>query len=295
MHNQLEKTDKIYLSDIAIILVLYKCQLENSESFLSLTKALNNLDETIILEMIVYDNSPSSYFNNKKKIKNWNIKYIHDPTNSGVSKAYNIGAKLTKEINKKWLLLVDQDSVFPNNTFKIYLDALNKYADIQLHCPILRSDTGVVISPAIFKFHRGFSPHRMGPGLKSLDDYSPVNSGICVSVDLFDKVGGYNDDIKLDYSDFYFVDKVKQIDKMFYVIDLTIKHDLSSLVKQSHDAAIMRFNYLCEGAILSSNGIKDKVQAYIVILLRGLKLCIRYKSIDFIEMTFNAIIFNQFR
>ena len=48
------------------------------------------------------------------ELDGFRIHYISDPTNPGVSKAYNVGFELARQLNKKWLLLLDQDTVFPD-------------------------------------------------------------------------------------------------------------------------------------------------------------------------------------
>ena len=55
-------------------------------------------DTSYKLNILVYDNS--------KKSQNYpeNIYYIHDSSNSGVSRAYNKGIELAKKMNKKYCL-----------------------------------------------------------------------------------------------------------------------------------------------------------------------------------------------
>ena len=65
------------------------------------------------MDIVVYDNSPeynTSFIDNEKDNIYFAIHYIADYSNSGVSKAYNITARLGRTLNKKYLLLLDQDT-----------------------------------------------------------------------------------------------------------------------------------------------------------------------------------------
>jgi rhamnosyltransferase len=276
--------------EILIIMVLYNIKLEDSLSFITLSESVD--DDSGPLDILVYDNSPEIQSINNAQFQKWNIHYIHDSSNAGVSFAYNTGAKLAEKLNKDWLLLTDQDSDFPTNSVDKYFDAIIHNKSINLFCPILKTSSNIIISPCVFKFHRAFSLEIMQPGLKSLNDFSPINSGLCISLALFNNAGGYKNAIKLDYSDFYFIEKVKLVVNAFLIIDLVVEHNLSSFEKQSREAVIIRFKYFCDGAILSCDTIKDKIQACVVILRRALKHSIKYKSLEFIKVAFNAVIFN---
>src|ERR1700761_7469844 len=96
--------DKLFVS-----IVLYKQNLTDSPSFISLTKSLKDLS---VCNLLVYDNSPYPHIV-PEKLGMWEITYIHNANNDGISKAYNQAAVYAEKLNKEWLLFIDQDSVFP--------------------------------------------------------------------------------------------------------------------------------------------------------------------------------------
>lgn len=292
----LERRDRLtglnHLSDIIAVIVLYKSSLNTSSAFLSLSTALKAVNKNARMELLVYDNSPVSAFDKNIQYENWNIHYIHDSSNPGVSLAYNTGAKLAEKLNKKWILLVDQDSDFPANSLETYIDSINKYKDVRLFCPILKTTSGIALSPSVFKFNRGAPPKSMEPGLKSLNDYSPINSGLCVQLSLFNEAGGYNNAIKLDFSDYYFIEKIKSIVRKFFVIDLIVRHNLSSF-EENKAKVLVRFVYYCEGARNYCENYLDYFFLLIICFIRCLKFTIRYNDTSFISIFFKNFLFKN--
>ena len=83
----------------------------DSKAFITLNISAKNA-KWESLDLFLYDNSPEF---NKNLIDlfnqyNYNIQYIPDYNNSGVSRAYNQAFKLGKEMKKKYILLLDQDT-----------------------------------------------------------------------------------------------------------------------------------------------------------------------------------------
>lgn len=286
------ETGSIQLGDIIAVIVLYNSSLDISSTFLSLSVAIKNIDENAELDLVVYDNSSISAFDRNIQYQNWNVHYIHDPSNPGVSFAYNTAAKLAGNLNKKWIVLIDQDSNFPANSLSIYIDSINNYKDIQLFCPILKTPTDIILSPSVFKFNRGAPPKRMQPGLKSLNDYSPINSGLCVKLSLFNEVGGYNNAIKLDYSDYYFMRKVKSIVRKFLVMDLTVTHTLSAF-EESKAKVLVRFVYYCEGARNYCESYFDSFSLFVICFARCTKLAFKFRDFLFLPIFFNNFLFKS--
>ena len=261
-------------ADIFAVLVLYNTNLENCLTFQTLTAALAS--EGLVMEILIYDNSPHQQ--QVKQYNNWQISYIHDSSNPGVSKAYNTGCKIAAVKNKLWVFLLDQDTFFPDIAIKTINCYLNKIKGIDLFCPILKDDFGF-ISPSIMFFNRGFAPNIVTPGLNSFKGKSPINSGLIISVKLFESVGGYNEKIKLDFSDFYFINKVSKKVSSFYVMNLVCYHYLSNAVRKELTlGTLYRYQTYCEGAKLSAENVLDYLKFFVITLQQAIKLSIRYKS-----------------
>lgn len=207
----------ILLSDIYFVIVLYKTELANCESFISLSNDKTSGQRNISL--LVYDNSPDRQ-DMEKSMGFWNIDYIHDKENSGLSKAYNIGAKKAQSIGKKLIFLLDQDTIFPENSLNTYLKSINDHSDINLFAPILRVKNGKIMSPCKYIKKWGKFIDKLDPGIYRLNNYVPVNSGLCIDLEAFQAVGGYNESVKLDGADFQFIERLKKKYDRFCVLNI---------------------------------------------------------------------------
>jgi rhamnosyltransferase len=268
---------------VLAVIVLYKIKLEESPTFNTLTESL--IKNGVYLDLLVYDNSPVNGYNvNEIQYHNWNLIYYGDTENSGVSKAYNAAAKQALKTNKKWLLLLDQDTIFPIQTISQYLLALSNYPNQKLFAPIMKVNDNNIISPCKFKYMRGFYIRNIKNGINSLRQYSIINSGLFISVDLFMANNGYNENIKLDFSDHDFMHRLKKngVDD-FVVIDLVVTHELSSAIKNSLLSDQKRFDYYLIGGSMMASGLREIFFLTLNSFLRASKLSVQHKNASFVK------------
>jgi GT2 family glycosyltransferase len=275
-----------FANSLVIIIVIYNRALKACESFQSILEMAKNHNK---LQVFVYDNSPTAQ--EIKSYENVEITYFNDPKNSGVSKAYNVGVAHAKANNKEFVLLLDQDTQLPNTILNEYFESINKHQEVNMFVPILRLKNGKIFSPSRYRFKRGFFVDNMEPGIHSLFNLAPVNSGMLVNVNAFLKVGGYNEKVKLDFADFQFVERFRKAYAEFYVINVECEQDFSddnvSLERQQ-----MRFKFYCEGAKnVENKSITDNLQYSIVVLMRALRLSMRFSTISFIGYYFKHYLF----
>jgi rhamnosyltransferase len=278
------------INNILAVIVLYKTHYQNSVTFQSMAKAMEGLEAK--LDIIVYDNSPehlgcaeSFEFGELK------IHYKHDPTNSGVSAAYNYGARFAGNMPaKQWLLLLDQDTSFESAILKKYADAIEQFPEIKLFAPILKLSGGQIFSPCKFVFKRGFRLEEISPGRCSLQHISPVNSGMLINLDAFFKAGGYNERVKLDFSDFQFIERFKKTNPVFYVIDSTGFQDFSN-AETDTEKLNLRYAFFCDGAKHFEKIIfTDHIQLFGVAFMRAVTLALRTRRLIFFKTFYNTYI-----
>lgn len=276
-------------NDILIVIVIYKCELEYSKTFTSLKNSLGDvLDIQKKINIYIYDNSPIAQ--KVLEYKGLRIDYVHDPSNSGISKAYNSAANFAWELNKRWLILFDQDTSISYGAIDAYKDAFIKYNEIKLFSPLLYSK-GTIISPSVFKYRKGRPPKNHPiTGINSLKELSPLNSGMAIKLDEFLEIGGYNESVPLDYSDFAFIDRFKKYNNSFVILNLKLEHGLSSYEKVPIDISIKRYKSLCIGLVNSSNGKLNLLLSFFVALQRCVKLTIEYKEINYIKILYAEFI-----
>jgi rhamnosyltransferase len=268
------KTPKV--QGILTVLVLFEMKLEASPAYQSLTRALQRGDDSHPL--FVYDNSfePGELPTGSP----WLIHYHHNPANPGVSTAYNLAYQFAVANGIPWLLLADQDTTFPEDIFKKYAQAVVSSPDGSLFAPRLLDQQGLV-SP----FRRGHTSGRrlstMEPGMHSLKSLGVINSGLMVSTRIFEAAGGYDERLKLDFSDFSFLKRVAFHTDKLVVVDAVCKHELSSTAKYNLQTAVNRFELYRKGSRVMAEG-KGGTWFTFRTLLRAMHLSFHYRSLRFI-------------
>ncbi|MCM4150242.1 glycosyltransferase family 2 protein [Arenibacter sp. N53] len=272
-----------FLESLLIIIVIYNRALEDCESFQSV---LQMTEKESDINLYIYDNSKlPQKINDTQGVS---MVYNHDSNNSGVSRAYNQGAFHAQKTNKKWILLLDQDTTLPSNILKEYKSSIDRHPDIKLFVPILLLENNRIFSPCVYKFKRGFHPKSINVGVNSLNQLTPVNSGMLINLDSFLNVGGYNDKIKLDFSDFQFIERFRQKYSDFYVLNTTCRQDFSN-DEVSYSSQINRFRYYCNGARnIDKPSFIDKCQYGTIVFLRAIMLTIKYRKLRFLLIFINS-------
>lgn len=276
------------VKNLLVIIVLYKMKLEESRSFISLNKALS--ENVTPIPLVVYDNGPvitnkPGKYNLEKCIEH----YKSDPANGGISKAYNYGAGYAQKLgNIDWLFFLDQDTELPGDIFHTFAQSISSQPAISLFAPILILKDQSIFSPCRYVFKRGFQLKKIHPGLHSLKHLSPVNSGMMVSLNAFLKVGGYNEAVRMDFSDFQFIERFKQIYPDFYVIDSILIQDFSNHETNIKNLQI-RFVLFCEGARnCTKHGLLEPIIYFIMVFMRATTLFLRTKNKRFYKIFYRV-------
>ena len=277
------------LENIIAVIVLYRSSLSKSESFKSLLKSIKKYNSELTL--LVYNNSPEYWNYNQEQYPGLNMIYVEDAINSGVSKAYNTGFAYSKKSGKDFILLLDQDTLLPKQFFDFFFDYEQKYrnANIQLFCPMI-INKNKLLSPANFFLFSSKKMDFISSGVHPLKGLAVINSGLVISTELFKQVGGYNEKIKLDFSDFDFLKRCRRFTDKIIVLDVQCGHELSGESEVSIQSALTRFDYYLDGAIYYKKSFVAGIGLRIWIFLRSIKLDIRYKTFSFTRKLFVSII-----
>lgn len=265
---------KRFTASLLAVIVVYQQRLADSRSFQSLRVAA--AAASMQVDLFVYDNSPAAQ--SPPSDPAFAIHYRHDPSNPGVSKAYNAAADFAAETGKTWMLLLDQDTMLPPNTFAAYAAATNM--DQALLAPRLW-ENGRLYSPCRYFFGRGFHLRNISAGSHSLDHRNLLNSGLCIRLDLFERAGRFNEKIPLYFSDFEFINRVRHVAPTFAVVDLDCQHTLADVRGRDLAAAQRRFRYYAAGAATSAGSFVDRFVLACGVGLRALKLTLTFGSVSF--------------
>lgn len=271
-----------FFDDILAVIVLYQKRVGESKTLLSLAKSLNGRPEKI--DIVIYDNSPKPQWRDDgKQHDGFYISYINDPSNPGVSKAYNAGFELARQLNKKWLLLLDQDTVFPEGALALYAANIEKYAEPALLAPMLVCD-GRIYSPCRQIVNVNFPLHVIRPGWVPTKGLSVLNSGICIRLDAFEKIGGFDEKIGLDFADHDFMRRYRKYFANFLLVDMVCQHSFSDKETSDINASLARFSHYCEGAKNSIKNFADPFSLVPLALARAARLSLRFRSVRFLRL-----------
>lgn len=209
------------------VVVLYKQRISESKTIVSLCDQIRNSKMTISL--LIYDNSPSLQKCEHPITNMIPVVYVHDPTNGGLVPGYNQGLQIAKDNGADWLLLLDQDTVLTARYFETLIAALREHGDdtrIAAHTPhiIVR---GKCLAPSWFSMgiHRTIKTSWHGLARKPI---TGINSATVVQVSFMDKIGGFDHNFPLDYTDYWLYREIYRHGKMVMVLDISLSHELSA-------------------------------------------------------------------
>lgn len=272
---------------ILAVIIIYETDVVTCESYKTLEESAKDCDTSI--DLVIYDNSKNPY--HKLHLLNsdfFKVHYYHNPANGGVSAGYNYASRIAHE--HQWLLLLDQDTSFPSNSLAKYIEGILTAGNaINLIVPILDSGHGYY-SPFKLIFGKGVIWKSVMPGVYSLDNKGVLNSGILVKNSAFAAVGGYNEKVKLYFSDIDFIRRFRQNFNSMLVLNLICHHDLSDISRVDEPTALRRFKTYCEGGFFASENDKwFRFQISVTIFLRSILLTYRYRTIKFLVKYFGVL------
>lgn len=266
-------TFQAFRDDLLIVLVLFKTKLD-------LSKAWSSLARDSDCGVFIYDNSPES------QSVPQHFYYVHDSSNAGVSKAYNEAAKFATLNNKRWLLLLDQDTEFPANSLEEYWKAISDYPDSKIFVPVLRDS--IIVSPFRYNLTRGFVTREIHNTKLPLSSYLAANSGMMINVLFFQQCGGYDQDIPLDFSDFAFLHKAKKLIDNFVVLEIVCQHCTSFKRPEELEVVLLRFKTYCEGSRMMIRYTGKPFLVFLQVMARTLKMTVTKRSFRFLSIFFRT-------
>lgn len=262
--------------NLLTIIVVYNIKITESKSFNSIFPLISSDDR-----ILIYDNSAVKQNIPQEYETYSNIDYIWDNTNGGVAKAYNEGIKFAKKHNFKWVILLDQDTLILDN---LYITKIKKSislnSDIPLFVPMVFNNNGIMSPRKCKNFKIGEGIFKIG--INKLENVSIINSGMIVNVHSFVEVGGYNEKVYLDFSDYQFIERLSHKYSNFYLFDSRLQQDFSN-DETNKTKLLNRFRLYCDCLRnFETQSINRKLYIYYSGLRHCLGLIKRTKDINFL-------------
>jgi GT2 family glycosyltransferase len=233
----------------------------------------------------VYDNSPLRQVSEVEQRQLG--AYKHDPDNGGLAVAYNWALEKALLTGATWLLLLDQDSVLPQDFLESCLTHTKSYeSDGRL----------VAIAPMARIGENLASPMRVTQwGLKKLSplksgiqttEITAINSGVLLRCSFISQIGGFDQAYKLDLLDYWLFAQIYRHGSYAALSKAEIFHDLSS--SRPHQYSIGRYRSILAGErqffLLSK--LQSNVLVYrLRLFCRAIKQLLRYRRPDLCLMT----------
>lgn len=244
-----------------------------------------NVYKTLLSEkedVYIYDNSPSPQpIDNLPK--NW--VYVWDKSNPGLSIAYNTAAYYAATHGYDWLLISDQDTIYPQKTLERYRWHIGEFQTTRMFIPKVKISDSTYLSPVKSKFYFARTSDKTPvSGEIELKRYAVINSGILVTTDSFLSCGGYNNKVFLDFSDFQFIERFEKLYKIAYVTDIICQQDFSD-INDSHSKKLMRFEMFCK-SLKEYKCIqkRNKIFIHLAALRRVIALSLKIRSLKPIKI-----------
>lgn len=272
------------MSKIYILVVLYKKQITESDTLMSLQVSQK---PNINCELIIWDNSPYKQdFEQVAILSNtlepWHLSYRWDGKNHYLSQIYN--TVISECDDDSILIILDHDSKLPANYLK-YIENItmsSETSNVNLFLPIVFSHDKIVSPAYETKFrHKLWENKKIG--IISSENLTAINSGMVIrSKYLKGLFPGYNEKLRFYETDNDFMRKYRLQNESAFIMDLCINHSLN-FIEDDVASKISRFQAMKEGRLIVAKEY-GKSQ-YFIERLRfaylAIKYAITYKSFSF--------------
>lgn len=267
---------------VVFSIVVYNELFWESITFNSLVSSFSKNKNNEEINIYIYDNSVRSKNINLPEFENdINIKYFAFNENRGISKAYNHLVSLALKDGFKWIVFLDQDTMLPLDFYYKYFDSVSeiKQSSHKMAVPVVKSGQHI-LSPFIYKNYRSRFL-KESPSLINLNNHSAINTGILIDCNYFNKIGGYNEKLFLDFCDHDFFDKLRGFDNTISVINTELKQDFSTNTN-TLDKALTRYRIFYCDLKAYKKGRNSFKLFFLVDLPHLIRLTLQYRTLKFI-------------
>lgn len=118
--------------------------------------------------------------------------------NYGIAYAQNVGIRRAIELGAEWMLLSDQDTVFPEQYVNRFLEKIENHGAETIYVPVFFNETKKQIEPVSVSMSESVCPDGVSP----VPLIHAISSGTVFHKGVFEKIGGMDEKLFIDYVDF---------------------------------------------------------------------------------------------
>ena len=244
------------------------------------------------LNIVIFDNTDlTQWKENATNFQNDKIQihYFADNKNPGISAAINYFGKFAVQNSYDWICFLDQDTNLPLDFYDKYNDFLQDNNDFEIAFPKVYSNNKL-ISPSGYYFYRTKIFDKLDESSIKLKNVTAINSGLLIKTNFFITKGGYNKNLKIDFCDHEFIERLNQKNYSAGIIDIRLNQDFSEETNDKKKSLFRYKMYIKDLKAYSKN--KSKILLFFRVDLPHLvKLTLKYKSLHFIKLRLQNNIF----
>lgn len=192
--------------------------------------------------------------------------------NYGIAYAQNRGIEMAIALHADWILLSDQDTVYPGDYVSAMFEKSGKLENIGALCPVFFDEVKKCYSPVMISKMKGVQPEPK----KIYKIANAISSGTLMPASIFEKVGFMQEDLFIDFVDFEWCWRLKKFGFSIYCIsDVVIHHQLGDRMEKRFGLKIVyrslfRFYYIIRNGyyLLTTDYLKGRDRFLFSLLMK---------------------------
>lgn len=162
---------------------------------------INQVDSIVIID----NNSKQETISILKELeKRDKVNLILNSSNNGIAKALNQGVEFAKNNNSKWLLTLDHDSICNKDMIKKMMDVEKQYE---------YKEKIAILAPQVFEVNKqDYISSKKNTNQIYTEVKDCIQSGSIFNLDVFNKIGSFNEDLFIYHVDFDYCQRVLKND-----------------------------------------------------------------------------------
>jgi len=277
--------NEIMKDSVLFAIVTYKEKYFECLSYLSLLKSFENCNTGTELNVMVFDNTDQAHWNvGRPPQSRVRLHYFHQNDNRGISFAYNRIHDFAVKNNFEWIVFLDQDTTLSIEAYEVYCNKMSNSAQHLLAVPIVYANTKI-LSPCSTNFYQKIFSNEIVSGIMDLKHLTCINSGLMVNTKLYGSIGGYDENLKLDFCDHDFIERAKIKVDSIEILDVKFIQDFST-DNNTKAQSIFRYKIFIEDYKNYSKN-RNKMLLFLRIDLKHLlRLTFKFRTFEFIKIRF---------